>query len=85
MAQTEQGGLGLDLGPAQGRGSPTGAPAAIPSALRALQRPGSRTPSVRSPPGRAACPAEDGRADVLNTWQQVPALIPPKPAAKAPI
>lgn len=36
-------------------------------------------------PGRAAHPTEVSRADVLNTWQQVLALIPLKPAAKAPI
>lgn len=84
-AQMEQGGLGLEPGPAQGRESTTGAPAAILSALQTLHRPGSGIPAVHSPLGKAACPAEVGKADVLNTRQQVPALIPLKPAAKAPI
>lgn len=81
MAQREQGGLVLEAGPVQGRQSTAGAPTATLSTQRSLQHPGNQIP----PLGRAAHPAEVSRADVLNTWQQVLALIPLKPAAKAPI
>lgn len=81
MAQTQQGGLVLESGPVQGRQSTAGASIATLSTLRSLWHPGSQIPAL----GRAAHPAEVSRADVLNTWQQVLALIPLKPAAKAPI